>query len=600
MDAEDGDIESIASSNSSEGGVVLTVDERKQIRRQFEGNDPELTTLTIGYETSRYVFRGKYYFPPDGNWERDGITIGRNTQITQLNIESDIFRCANRDEFEAFCHGISENQSIQSLRISCCGLYEGEIFTILTPFFMKNINLRCLSLCGRFDDMISLGADVSHIVQSCALGLSKFDTLTEFTMVTNWIPDNDMRRILEALLGHTKMSKISMQYNIIERGAMSAMASLLERSHCFSSLSLSCINSIGDIEADVLAASLAKSTTLKKIGLGSMSNITVSGWRSILTRLQRSQLSALELDMFRNSVDDTIANLLANALTSGIVKGINLGESNYLTSTGWRAIFGSLNYPSCKLERLEITYNDFTDEDMASLGESLANNCVVRSIDLSSNNNTSIEDHTITSAGWGSLSSVLRNPNSAMEKIDLRFNNINDDVINSFARSLVGNNKMKELYLSPIPIEDESISLVNNWKPLSDVLCNEASIDATFDSNHTLERIIFEYPHRDDEPYEIPDYLRTLLQLNRGQSDAFLIARRKIIKVHFSGADFSMQPFIDMDLEVMPHVVSWMARDEFGHSLLYQFVRSTTLFVDVGGMKQPGDRKAGPKRQEIA
>ena len=44
-----------------------------------------------------------------------------------------------------------------------------------------------------------------------------------------------------------------------------------------------------------------------------------------------------------------------------------------------------------------------------------------------------------------------------------------------------------------------------------------------------------------------------------------------------------MQPFIDMDLKVLPCAIAWMARDEYGSSLLYQFVRYTAHFVGIGG-----------------
>ena len=466
-----------------------------------------------------------------------------------------------------------------------------DIFTILTPFFVKNNNLRFLSLCGRFGHEIGSGADV---VQSCILALSKFETLTEFCMNRNGIPDDDMKKILEALAYHSKMSSITICQNIITGGAISALASLLERPHtCLAELYFSLVDSISDNEADMLAAALAKNVSLQKIKLDSIPNITVSGWRSILTHLQRSQLSTLHIDLFSNSIDNTIAILLANMLTSGMLKGINLGQSNYITTTGWRAIFGALKFPSCKLEELSITYNEFNDEDVTYLGESLSDgNCLLKTLDLESNNNDAVS--TISSVGWESLALALRNPQSALEKMSLRFNDINNHDINAFAASLRGNNKMKELILGPDL--DYNVSR-KNWEPILDVLCNEASIDATFDSNHTLERLLLDHPHHEDE-LDLPNNLQSLLQINRGHppKDA---ACRKIIQAHFSGEDFSMQPFIDMDLEVMPHVVSWIARDEYGQSLLYQFVRNTNLFVDIGGLKHGDMKQAGSKRQKI-
>jgi len=108
------------------------------------------------------------------------------------------------------------------------------------------------------------------------------------------------------------------------------------------------------------------------------------------------------------------------------------------------------------------------------------------------------------------------------------------------------------------------------------VLCNKTSINATFNSNHTLERIL--EPVMGSESL-LPSDLQTLLQLNR-ESTEMEAARRKILKVHFGG-DFNMQPFNDMDLKALPHAITWMARDEHGSSLLYQFVRNTTFFHDL-------------------
>ena len=80
--------------------------------------------------------------------------------------------------------------------------------------------------------------------------------------------------------------------------------------------------------------------------------------------------------------------------------------------------------------------------------------------------------------------------------------------------------------------------------------------------------------------------ISSALQMNQCNSN-IQAARQKIIKCHFSFSDFSIQPFVDMDLEVLPHVVAWMGRDGnnddvpayaryeriSGRSLLYHFIK---------------------------
>ena len=82
-------------------------------------------------------------------------------------------------------------------------------------------------------------------------------------------------------------------------------------------------------------------------------------------------------------------------------------------------------------------------------------------------------------------------------------------------------------------------------------------------------------------------------------SNKFQVVRKKIIYSHFCGSisesEGNAKEFVDMDLEVLPHVLAWAGRDSFGHSALYQILRifpSLTSFV--GGSS--GGKLLGLKR----
>ena len=80
-----------------------TIERLGEIQRQIEGNDPDLTTLSIG----RFS-----YFPSDGEWERDGKGIGRNKHIKKLRFGNNLgvdlrYHNVSRGEFEAFCTGVA-------------------------------------------------------------------------------------------------------------------------------------------------------------------------------------------------------------------------------------------------------------------------------------------------------------------------------------------------------------------------------------------------------------------------------------------------------------------------------------------------------------
>lgn len=204
---------------------------------------------------------------------------------------------------------------------------------------------------------------------------------------------------------------------------------------------------------------------------------------------------------------------------------------------------------------------------MTCLASGLANNCTLKRLWLRMclNHNG---PH-----GWGSLASILRNPRSVLENLDFAFSeSLNNNALALVADSLSYNNKLKEMNLE---WSYDEMPRITDWRPLSAVLCDGTSIETTFDSNHTLERLTgdiwYEFLLR------LPSDVQKSLQLNRDLAP-LEVARRKIINTHFSG-NFSMEPFLDMDTKVLPQVMSWMAKDDYGKSVLYQFIKNSSFFA---------------------
>ena len=69
------------------------------------------------------------------------------------------------------------------------------------------------------------------------------------------------------------------------------------------------------------------------------------------------------------------------------------------------------------------------------------------------------------------------------------------------------------------------------------------------------------------------------------------MARRKILKYHFSNEDNVVQPFVDMDLEVLPQVVAWIGREDQDHSLLYRLVKDMPSLFDCSAVVKAGGTK---------
>jgi hypothetical protein len=155
--------------------------------------------------------------------------------------------------------------------------------------------------------------------------------------------------------------------------------------------------------------------------------------------------------------------------------------------------------------------NTFTDSAMISFADALANNHMLKDLNLELNFH--FLDRQITSVGYAALSHMLCNKSS---------------ILSTFH----SNNTLEKICHGKI---QEGV------RELVDVL--------------------------------LPEDLRSLLQINRNHStrDA---ARIKIIMTHFSDSVINVKPFTDMPNKVFPYAIAWMAKDVPGMSVLYQFIRS--------------------------
>jgi hypothetical protein len=167
------------------------------------------------------------------------------------------------------------------------------------------------------------------------------------------------------------------------------------------------------------------------------------------------------------------------------------------------------------------------------------------------------------------FSTVLRNPNSALEILDLSDNRINNHVMTSFADALANNNLLRELNLDLMNVSYDGYAAFNN------TLCNESRILSTYNSNHSLEKLQY-------TDQALPDNLKSLLKINRENSNS-QAARIKIIKTHFSGSDINTQMFTCMELNVLLNATAWMGRDggsDVNGDLLFAFLRSMPLLCN--------------------
>ena len=229
-----------------------------------------------------------------------------------------------------------------------------------------------------------------------------------------------------------------------------------------------------------------------------------------------------------------LANVLPNM---SMLRSLRLSENRHITTVGWGALFNTLQTHNSALEKLYLTGNNIDDEVVNTMVDAIANMRSLKKLYLSSN-------QLITPSGWGAISDLLNRPNSRLHTLYLQNNenSINDDVVTSFANSLVSNTSLKELHFS----RNDAVT-ARGWAALSNVLCNKASLGSIYNSNHTLGMVMW----KDN----LPSDLVSCLRLNRN-NDKAEVARQKILRYHFSCGESNIQDFVGMELEVLPRAMS--------------------------------------------
>ena len=563
----------LSSDDESTGSFSSIEDEMSRLER----DDPTLTALVIGFMT-----------PRDGDeWERFGRAIGGNNHLEDIHL-CDWWNDGQQEFLPNFLRGVALNQSVRALFLNGWDVPPaGEILDILIKFFRNNQSFEYLE------------AKNSRHVGNLRAALRSFDSLKEFKLDDHQLEEIRFPRraavveadaVVEGLIGHTDLMKITLcgiNMEIRRRGCVALRTLLQNPRSNLEALHLD-VGSIDDEGADMLASGLSRNTSLKELEIScpyKIDKITDIGWQTIFAGLRNSmcRLESLHLvftnyTLAEDYVNDAVALSLSSAVRRHItsLKSLDLCIYNTydsdITIAGWRAFFPPLRRRNCVLEKLYLSGSSITDEGIYALTNALVNNSRLRELAL-------VDSLDVTATGWLALSTVIRDPDSGLETLDLSGSDtVNDDVAISFADALTNNSRLNKLEL--ITKHFNNITS-DGWAALAQILCNRSSILSTYHSNHTLEHLSRKYDGSYDDS-ELPKDLRSHLRINR-ENSVSEAARLKIIGVHFTGSNINTSIFTAMKLKVLPIAIAWMGRDSRRDELsdvLFAFLRSLPLLCD--------------------
>ena len=265
-----------------------------------------------------------------------------------------------------------------------------------------------------------------------------------------------------------------------------------------------------------------------------------------LTR--NKSIKTVELKCWGSSIDKGV---LGKILTSYQTNSNNLVDlyisTCRLQNGGDRFLAATLqkftNLTKLKLVSNSIHVPGISDEQLLVLVDAIRGNHSLEKLCLDRNR--------IGDAGCETLSTLLTNPLSNLQDLELNNNNISNDGINIIIDALAGNNRLKKLYLQNNPIDTSAARY-----EFSRLICNTSSINHIYSSNHTL--VYVAVISRFGGDHIVTDKMDMNEETNKSH-----VAIRKIDR-HRPSID--MKPFFcwdaesELTLKGLPYILAWFEK----------------------------------------
>jgi len=453
----------------------------------------------------------------------DWSILTGNTHLNALRIglgrvgSSDHSRLLNK--LEAFYTYCAHIRSIESLGIwDTCSPFPSSpfvqssaVFTALPPLFVYNnlVDLT-ISLCC---------AEVN--TQLLATSLLTGTKLENFSLSCNMSDDFSAETIVSALEVHENLRSLYLHFgcshkgtswygalgcllqnptsklenlniasnNINDDGAVVIGNALLLNSESkLQYLNMSSNEKISDKGASVLGTALFNNTTIMTLSLDNISEITSRGWAALSRGLINPNSSLVKLNLRGVEIGDRGLAAFGYAIANiQSLRELSLESISSASAVGWDNFFKELIESRCVLEILDLSgCTNINDEVATSFVSALSNMPSLKTLYLNYTRFTTI--------GWVAISRLLRSTNCCLEKLILSsLTTIGKEAVMSFASALSNRNNttLKTLLLCDVTAEDEENGYANMkdyFSAFADVICNKASIDAIYFSNHHCRR----------------------------------------------------------------------------------------------------------------
>ena len=282
--------------------------------------------------------------------------------------------------------------------------------------------------------------------------------------------------------------------------------------------------------------------------------------------LNNKSFCKLELEAF--DIGDESAGKLASTICDVPLKDLSLC-GNILSNEGFETIVTAASSVQSRIESLCVRWNHVDQVGCTTLLQSGALN-KLKDLDLGYNsiddnslqtlaaglvNNTALEqlslcgNQSITANGLRHLVPFLQSESCSLSTFFLYRINFGDAGAAVLAHGLGQNKSLKRLWFDPSDCGMTS----TGWQSFVTLLCDASSINNTYQSNHTIELI----GELDDSPVnQDHERVRDLLRMNEN-ANSREIANCKILLYH---RDLDVEPMFKWDLKFLPLMVTWFGK----------------------------------------
>ena len=283
-------------------------------------------------------------------------------------------------------------------------------------------------------------------------------------------------------------------------------------------------------------------------------------------------------------------------------------RNSFIGKVGCKSFAKLLNNPSAKIENIELGCNSIDDECASILSKALSRTKSLREVTVLSDSFL-YEDDGITTfqtvAGWRDFVTIIAHPMCLIEHLYLTDAAIGNEVAIILGNALAVNKSIKLLHLgrdnwgiSGCTINEEGAvviasALADNttleqlrmpinggtdrfYDVLSNVLWDKSSIDNTFNSNHTLCKLVLYL----SEGIHPSNAIEQLVEMNQNENKSE-VAHQKILQHHFLEGNANMHAFARLPETSMPVALEWIGRNRDGRTLMYNFAQEFPTLFDI-------------------